>query len=125
MKYETLINGYQHILKTIYSPKKYYERVKTFLKEFKPPKRKGAFRPQLHHIRAFMRTVWFLGVREKGRKYYWKLVISTLLKRPRSFPLAISLSVYGFHFRKVAEKHIGVPAAGALRAEALYRQEGS
>ena len=39
---ETLTNGYKHILNTIYAPKPYYERVKTFLKEYKPKgKRKG------------------------------------------------------------------------------------
>jgi len=36
MNYETLINGYKNILDTIYSPKQYYERVKIFLKEYKP-----------------------------------------------------------------------------------------
>ncbi len=119
MRYETLINGYKYILNTIYAPKQYYERIRVFLKEFKPPKRRGALQLRFSHIRAFMRTVWFLGVKEKGRRYYWKLVISTLLKKPRSFPLAISLSVYGFHFRKVAEEHIGKPSAELLSAEEL------
>ena len=30
MNYETLIDGYKNILNTIYSPKQYYERIKTF-----------------------------------------------------------------------------------------------
>ena len=104
MNHETLINGYKHIMQTIYAPKQYYERVKTFLKEYKPQKRKGASRIQFYHIRAFIKSMWVLGVKEKGRKYYWKLFVSTLLKYPRSFPLSMSLAVYGLHFRKVAEK---------------------
>ncbi len=66
---------------------------------------------QLHasDIRGFIKSMWFLGVREKGRRYYWKLFISTLVKYPRSFPLSISLSIFGFHFRKVAEKYISTP----------------
>jgi radical SAM superfamily enzyme YgiQ (UPF0313 family) len=104
MNYETLISGYKHILKTIYSPKHYYERVKVLLKEYKPQKREGSARLRFYHIQAIIKTMWFLGVWEKERSYYWKLFISTLLRRPRSFPLAISLSVYGFHFRKVVEK---------------------
>jgi radical SAM superfamily enzyme YgiQ (UPF0313 family) len=114
MKYETLVNGYKHILKTIYSPKQYYERVKTLLKEYRPQKRRGSLRPRFYHITALIKTTWFLGVREKGRRFYWKLFISTLLKRPRSLPLAISLSVYGFHFRKVAEKCANLPTASTL-----------
>jgi len=109
MNYETLINGYKHILNTIYSPKQFYERVRTFLKEYKPQKRKGIPRLQFYHIRGFIKSMWFLGVMEKGRQYYWKLFVSTLLKRPRSFPLSISLAVYGFHFRKVIEKYISQP----------------
>jgi len=109
MNYETLINGYKYILNTIYSPKSYYERVKTFLKEYKP---RGdiASRLQFHHIRAFFKSVWFLGISEKGRRYYWKLFLSTLLKQPRKFPIFMSLSVYGYHFRKVVEKYINLPA---------------
>lgn len=105
MNYETLINGYKHILDTIYAPKQYYERVRTFLKEYKPRKIEGRISQlQFHHIEGLLKSIWFLGIREKGRRYYWKMVISTLFKHPRAFPLSISLSVFGFHFRKVAEK---------------------
>ena len=109
MDYETLIHGYKHILDTIYSPQHYYERIKTFLKEYKPRRRRKG-RIHFHDIRAFVKSIWFLGIREKGRRYYWKLFLSTLLKQPRKFPLAISLSVYGYHFRKVTEKYISLPA---------------
>ncbi len=109
MNYETLISGYKHILNTIYSPKQYYERVKTLLKEYKP---QGIARGrlQLYHVKAFTKSIWFLGIREKGRKYYWKLLILTLLRWPRSFPLSITLAIYGFHFRKIIEKYINKQA---------------
>jgi radical SAM superfamily enzyme YgiQ (UPF0313 family) len=105
MNYETLINGYKHILNTIYSPKQYYERVWTFIKEYKPPTKRVRI-SQLHfsHIQGLIKANWFLGVMGKGRRYYWKLIISTLFKHPRAFPLSVSLSVFGFHFRKVAEQ---------------------
>ena len=111
MNYATLINGYKHILDTIYSPRHYYERVRTFLKEYKPRKRKGNMiaRVRFYHIEGFFKSIWVLGIREKGRRYYWRLFASTLLRRPRSFPLSISLAVYGFHFRKIAEKLSSIP----------------
>ncbi len=115
MKYETLVNGYKHILNTIYSPKQYYERVKTLLKEYRPRKRQGSLGLRFYHITAVIKSTWFLGIWGKGRRYYWKLFISTLFRRPRSLPLAISLSVYGFHFRKVAEKCVRMPTASALK----------
>jgi hypothetical protein len=45
-----------------------------------------------------------LGIKEKGRTHYWELVAWTLLKKPRNFPLSITLAVEGFHFREVAKK---------------------
>lgn len=105
MNPETLVSGYRHILDTIYSPKEYYERVRTFLKEYRPPQVKGKIsRLQRHHLEGFLKSVWFLGIKEKGRQYYWKLMISTLVKNPRAFPLSVNLSVCGFHFRKIAEE---------------------
>ncbi|TET67791.1 MAG: DUF4070 domain-containing protein [Dehalococcoidia bacterium] len=96
------------MLDTIYSPRHYYERVKTFLGEYKP-RRERASRLQSHHIRAFVKSIWVLGIKGKGRRYYWRLFLSTLLKQPRKFPLSISLSVSGYHFRKVVEKYISIP----------------
>ncbi len=116
MDYETLISGYKHIISTIYSPKQYYERVKTLLKEYKPKRKKKASRLQFYHIRAFSKSMWFLGVKERGRKYYWKLLVLTLLKHPRSFPLSMSLAVSGFHFRKVVEKYIS-PQTASVKQE--------
>jgi len=108
MNYETLINGYKHILDTIYSPKHYYERIETFLGEYKP-RGKIAGTVQSYRIKAFLMSIWFLGIREKGRRYYWKLFISTLLRSPQKFSLSISLAVYGYHFRKVVEEYISLP----------------
>jgi len=109
MNFETLINGYKHILNTIYSPKQFYERIKIFLKEFKPGKSRGGFKIQSYLIRGFIKSMWSLGVRENGRRYYWKFFASTLLRHPRSFPLSMNLAVYGFHFRKVIEAYINLP----------------
>ncbi len=124
MNYETLISGYKHILNTIYSPKQYYERVRTFLKEYKPQKRGGMPRLQSYHIRGFVGSIWFLGIKEKGRRYYWKLFVSTLLKHPRSFPLSISLAVYGFHFRKVFEKYISTPTKDTVGFQVAEKSGG-
>jgi len=124
MNYETLINGYKHILSTIYSPGQYYERVKTFLKDYKPVKRRGRSQLKFYQFRAFIKSMWFLGVIERGRKYYWKLFVSTLLKRPRVFPLSISLAVYGFHFRKVFEKYINTPTEDIVGLQSTEKPSG-
>jgi radical SAM superfamily enzyme YgiQ (UPF0313 family) len=104
MDSEVLINGYKKLLDTIYSPKKYYERVITFLEEYKPVKRKKKIR--FSDIKALTKSMWFLGVVEKSRKYYWKLMAKSLFKYRRSFPEAVTLTIYGSHFRKVVDKDL-------------------
>jgi len=114
---EPLASGYRHILNTIYSPKPYYERIKTFLREYKPKsKRKPNINPR--YIAALIKSMWVLGIKEKGREYYWRLFAWTLLKKPKSFPLSIAFAIQGFHFRKVAEK---IPAPPISDVDVLER----
>jgi radical SAM superfamily enzyme YgiQ (UPF0313 family) len=103
MGYEALARGYKHVVDTIYAPKQYYERITTFLREYKPSD-KGKWNISLLHLIAWIRSMWVLGVQEKGRIHYWKLVFWTLLKKPKTYPLSMTLAVQGFHFRKVAQK---------------------
>ena len=105
MNFDTLINGYKDIVSTIYSPKYYYERVMNFLKEFRPISlRKPHF--SFNEIRAFIKANINLGFFGKERKYYWKLFLWSMFKRPRLFPLAITLAIYGYHFRKTIEENV-------------------
>jgi len=114
MNYEVLINGYQHILDTIYSPKHYCERIKVFLKEYKPHGKRRRSKLQFCYVQAFFKSIWILGIKEKGRRYYWKLLTATLLKNPRSFALSITFAIQAFHFRKVNEKSRNIPANNML-----------
>ena len=101
MDHNKLVTGYKHILDTIYSPSEYYKRIKTFLQEYQPSHIKIG-RLQSHHVEAFFKSIWILGIREKGRKHYWRLFVSYLMKSPHKFARFILLAVYGYHFRKVA-----------------------
>ncbi|MBE0431305.1 MAG: B12-binding domain-containing radical SAM protein [Dehalococcoidia bacterium] len=103
MGLDMLVKGYRQVLEGIYGPRQYYERIKTFLREYRPGNRRK-FGVSLIQLIALVRSAWVLGVKEKGRVHYWKLFAWTLLRRPRSFALSMTLAVQGFHFRKVAEK---------------------
>lgn len=114
MNREALINGYNQVLHTIYSQKQYYERVKTLIKEYKPKHKAGISQFKFETIRGLFGCMWFVGIMEKGRRYYWRLFVSTLFQYPRSFPKFVTLAVYGYHFRKVIGKYIGTPAKETL-----------
>ena len=51
---------------------------------------------------AVLRSLWLLGVRYRGRWAYWRLLGSTLLRRPRLFAKTIELVIQGHHLRRVA-----------------------
>ena len=108
MNMEALRKGYKDVLQYLYSPEVYYQRVKTFLREYKPPKIKVSL-PMRHvpvKLHAFVRSIFRLGIVGKERFQYWKIFWWTLVRKPRAFPLAITLAIYGHHFRKVSETHV-------------------
>jgi len=104
MSLDVLQKGYKTVINTLYAPKNYYVRVRTFLKEYKAPKVLGTFDPE--YILAFFRSIIRLGIIDKERRHYWKLFFWTLFRRPKLFPLAITFAIYGYHFRQVCDLHI-------------------
>ncbi len=107
MNCEALIDGYKKILNTVYSPKYYYERVKTFMKEYSPLQKKR-FRFRLDYLGALFKSMLFIGIIGKERLYYWRLFFWTIFRRPRLFPMAVTFAIYGFHFRKIFEKYFEI-----------------
>jgi hypothetical protein len=95
-----LVKGYETIVSTIYSPKHYYQRVKSFLKSYTPAK---SAKKELSFINiiAFLKSILRLGIIGKERRYYWELLTWSIFKRPKVFPAAVRFSIYGFHFRKI------------------------
>lgn len=104
MGIEPLREGYRKILVQIYAPKFYYDRVLTFLREYQPPKIRIQMEPQ--YLLALWRSIYHLGIRGVERVQYWRLFFWTLFRRPRLFPLVITFSIVGFHFRRVVALHV-------------------
>ncbi len=100
MNKEMLLEGYHKIVNSIYSSKAYHERLIGFLKHFKP-RVVNRGRVNIENIMALLRSVLFLGILDRSRTYYWKLMLWSLFRRPSMFPMAVTYSIYGYHFRKV------------------------
>lgn len=93
-----LMKGYHKIIKSIYSCKEYYTRVLYFLKHYNPQRIQPI---SLNRFMAFIKSIIYLGILTKERTYFWKIIFWSILNKPKSFPLAITYSIYGYHFRKV------------------------
>lgn len=104
MDSEMLRKGYMKMMLYLYAPKNYYQRIRTLLKEYRVPDMKKRFR--MSQFMAFMRSVVLLGFLGKERFQYWNMLIWTMVNHRRALPMAITLAIYGHHFRKVSQLYI-------------------
>jgi radical SAM superfamily enzyme YgiQ (UPF0313 family) len=97
---EFLLAGYRQLMRALYDPDSYYQRILTFLAHYRP---KG---PKLGlswtDFTAFLKSLWVMGVWHKGRCAYWKFFMTALMRHPGQISLAMTLAIYGHHFRIVA-----------------------
>jgi radical SAM superfamily enzyme YgiQ (UPF0313 family) len=104
MGIEKLLDGYQAIMKQVYSPGNYYRRVRVLLKELKAPEIRQPV--SLGRLLSFFRSAFRLGILGNERFHYWQLMLWTLIRKPRLMSVAITLSIYGHHYRKICERYI-------------------
>ncbi|MFO7655290.1 MAG: B12-binding domain-containing radical SAM protein [Candidatus Krumholzibacteriia bacterium] len=97
---EFLIENYRRLMHRLYEPHAYYQRARAFLAQYRP----GG--PPGHHshqdVQALFKSLWLLGVVHRGRRAFWRFCMATLLRQPARFGLAITLAIYGHHFRQVS-----------------------
>jgi len=104
MDLDELREGYRNIMRHIYSPKLYYQRIKTFLREYRATKIENPL--DFQRFLGFFRSSIRLGIFGRERFQYWKILLWTLFRRPGLLPLAITLAIYGHHFRKICNLYI-------------------
>jgi radical SAM superfamily enzyme YgiQ (UPF0313 family) len=100
MNYNELISGYRKIIHNIYGVKPFYRRLRQQLLNYNREYKKQQ-RINFTLVLAFLRSVYYIGIQDRGRSEYWKLLIWTLFKKPRLIVDAITYTVYGYHFRKI------------------------
>lgn len=99
---EFLQSGYRELMKKLYEPKVYYQRVRTFFQNHHTTA--PSLRLSRADVLAFMKSFWLLGIWYRGRVAYWRFFWGTLLRRPHQFRRAIEFAILGYHFRRVARE---------------------
>jgi hypothetical protein len=90
-----LLEGYNRILKTIYSPHEYFQRVSNFLSRLGTP---------IHTPWAWSdgmvlgRSLWQQGLRSHYRQEYWKFLVQSLRFHRPHFSQAIASAIIGHDF---------------------------
>jgi radical SAM superfamily enzyme YgiQ (UPF0313 family) len=99
---KVLQDGYRWLVKRLYSPQVYYQRCLTLLKTIEAPQISQKI--DFTYARALFRSMYLLGMKGVGRLEYWKLFFWALFRKPSLFPQAITLAIYGYHFRTLADR---------------------
>jgi radical SAM superfamily enzyme YgiQ (UPF0313 family) len=95
-----LLGGYRELMRRLYEPRAFYQRIRTFLEHHRPPNTLS--RLSAADFRGFLKSLWLLGGWHRGRWAYWRFFCSTLLRRPRQFSHAMELAIMGHHFRRLS-----------------------
>ncbi len=104
MGLESLVKGYKEVLGQIYDPKLYYQRIRTFLRVYQPHLRRRRIRAL--HIRAFIRSLYQLGMVGRERIEFWKMIFWTICRNPFLLFAAVRMAICGNHYRRVFEDNI-------------------
>jgi radical SAM superfamily enzyme YgiQ (UPF0313 family) len=102
MDKEKIAAGYKKVLKTIYSPEKYFERSLVLLSRIPNRVYKGRSM-QKGDLMAFFKSLLFQSFSSYGFIYI-RFLIRALIINPSNFSLAVNLAVKGYHFFKITKK---------------------
>ena len=95
MPEKELLEGYKRVLRVLYSPKNYFQRCSKLLRR-RPAKTKTSRPVSWQGIKALLRSLAKQTFSPYGL-HYLRLLIETLITRPRLFPDAVSFSIKGYH----------------------------
>jgi len=97
-----LVEGYRSVMKRIYSYEAYYERVKLLLSRCHQPS--GKVRLNYGNLRALVSSIVRQGLISRGRFCYWKFALTAATRYRRSFGMAMTLAVKGYHFQIMTKR---------------------
>src|SRR5436190_535613 len=102
---QLLIQGYQTIMRTIYSPHEYYQRaldsMRRTTQQFSEPQHYKI----MSSLTSFTRVMLRLGVLDRERREFWRFLTETLLKHRNKLAESLRLAAMGYHFRKLSDAY--------------------
>ncbi|HEU5238100.1 MAG TPA: DUF4070 domain-containing protein, partial [Pyrinomonadaceae bacterium] len=99
-----LIQGYQSIMRTIYSPREYYERTLDSIRRTGRQLADPQYR-NLNGLKALTRVLLRLGILDRERKEFWRFFTHVLIRHRDKFTDSLRLAAVGYHFRKLSDAY--------------------
>jgi len=105
MNVDALVEGYKTILRNIYSPAEYYHRALECLSRFHKDRVEPRTSNLAEDVKALLKLVMTLGVRDSARWQFWKYFYRVLRHHRRDIAHGLTLAAMGYHFRMITEKY--------------------
>ena len=103
MDVETLVNGYQSIMKTIYKPREFYQRALDSLRRTECDTPEPTPYNLIEEVKALAHLFLKLGVLDVERKEFWRFIIQAIRKHHDRMSESMRFAAMGYHFRKLNE----------------------
>ena len=100
-----LLEGYQAILRTIYSPGEYYGRALECLKRVSQEGPEPQHHSLISGIVAFTRIALKLGILDRERREFWRFFRRAASEHRDELAQSMRLAAMGYHFRKLTEAY--------------------
>jgi radical SAM superfamily enzyme YgiQ (UPF0313 family) len=101
-----LIRGYQDIMRTIYSPREYYERALDSMKRTPHDASEPQHYGLVNGIASLARVAIKLGVLDSERREFWRFLAKAAAEHRDKFAESLRLAAMGYHFRKLSEAYV-------------------
>jgi radical SAM superfamily enzyme YgiQ (UPF0313 family) len=100
-----LIRGYETIMRTIYSPREYYQRALDSMRRTAQQFSEPQHYQLISSLTSFTRVMLKLGVLDCERREFWRFLTQTLLKHRNKLAESLRLAAMGYHFRKLSDAY--------------------
>ena len=98
-----LIAGYQSIMRTIYSPRAYYERALDSMKRTQQLGPEPQHYSLMSSLASLTRIGLKLGILDRERTEFWRFLMQAATKHHKQLAESLRLAAMGYHFRKLSE----------------------
>lgn len=104
-----LIQGYQTIMRTIYSPREYYQRALDSMKRTAQQLSEPQHYRLLSSLASLTRVMLKLGLFDGERKEFWRFFSQALVRHHDKLAESLRLAAMGYHFRKLNRAYASLP----------------
>jgi radical SAM superfamily enzyme YgiQ (UPF0313 family) len=105
MDVETLVQGYQRIMRTIYKPSEYYRRALDSLQRVPQDVPEAHQYHGIKAVKAFLRIAFKLGVLDAERREFWRFFIEAARTHHDRMTELLRHAAMAYHFRKLNESY--------------------